>query len=138
MTDPIITDPYRSLDEDLRGKITADVHIEDLRLIKSVYPIRGVFQAILGQYIHSITTEMRKNGLTTYSPENCSAFLNIVHRHAHPDSAPANHGHNVSPGTPIIPGSNTNPPDVSTDAQSKSSSGGRTVNTKKKIFKAKV
>jgi hypothetical protein len=73
--------PYDHLDvvRDL-SRLSADISYSDKALIKGVCPKKGILNQITQNFFASLCHNLRKNGLTHYSPHNEQQFIELVAR----------------------------------------------------------
>ena len=75
-----LLNPYKNTPRDQCIRINVDVDSADLHQIKSTSPTFGTIQTIIGRYVKSIVNELRKRGITYYSPENTAKFIELIVR----------------------------------------------------------
>ena len=73
--------PYQHLDQnrDL-SRLSADIPYEDKNLIKGICPKKGILNQLTQNLFASICHNLRKNGLTHYSPDNEQQFIALIVR----------------------------------------------------------
>lgn len=73
--------PYSSLDPDRDlSNLSALISYADKNLIKSICPKKGILNQITQNFFSSLTNQLRKHGITYYSPEHERFFVDLVTR----------------------------------------------------------
>jgi hypothetical protein len=62
------------------SRLSADIPAKDKNLIKSVCPKQGILNQLTQNLFHAITTNLRINGITYYSPEHEDYFIALILR----------------------------------------------------------
>lgn len=82
--DHILPNPYRHLNAEQRdaqlSRLSADVSYEDKEYIRRIFPAKGLFNRTVQIFFHSIVTELKANGITTYTPENADFAARLIAR----------------------------------------------------------
>lgn len=76
----VLPDPFANIATGPDFRLNVDVMTDDIMTIQSVAPSRGVKQRLVASYVRSIADELRKRGITHYSPDNIAVFRAIVQR----------------------------------------------------------
>lgn len=101
--------PYAHLNRDLHlSRLSADISYEDKEFLHLIFPARGLFNRLTQVFFHSLVSECKQNGITTYSPENADYLARLIARRCS-FAEPVGQGldQNVTGGTP---GACDNPP----------------------------
>lgn len=60
------------------SRLSADIPQENKNLIKSVCPKQGILNQLTQNIFHAITNNLRKNGITYYSPSHEDYFIALI------------------------------------------------------------
>ena len=82
--DHILPNPYAHLTSEQRdvllSRLSADISYEDKELLRRIFPAKGLFNRLTQIFFHSIVTELKQNGITTYTPDNADAAARLIAR----------------------------------------------------------
>ncbi len=81
---PTPKSPYDNIPEDQRIKLQAMVPECDKFLIQSVFPQRGILLFAVESFIYALANDLRKHGLTYYSPDNADALISLIRQRTDP------------------------------------------------------
>jgi hypothetical protein len=118
---PVLPTPYAGVPEEYRRRAHADVSAEDWNLIKSVCPLHGTVNALIGIFFKHITNELRKQNIATYNPD---ALIAIVSRCAHSGTGGDTPTRQNTGGTPGVSATHSSDADQSTDTRGPAAVGG--------------
>lgn len=78
----LITDPYRHIPDEEKGRISTDVPQSVLRHLKAVCPHRGIMQAMVNHFLAAIVKDLKEKGIVSYDPtdDDCTEFVRVVRR----------------------------------------------------------
>jgi len=86
---PFVVDPYQSIAEELKSRVSVDLPTRDKQLIQGVCPIRGILQGMINSFILSVVTEMRAKKITFNDSElggnNYERFIELISKRISPD-----------------------------------------------------
>jgi len=73
--------PYDSCDRDRElSRLSADIPYPDKQLIRGICPKQGILNQLTQNFFHALCTNLRKNGITYYSPDHERYFIQLILR----------------------------------------------------------
>lgn len=72
----MLLSPYSETEKADQHRINATINSEDWNLLRSVCPLHGAVNSIVGTFLKKVCDELRRNNIRTYNPDG---LIRIVH-----------------------------------------------------------